>query len=181
MDEGWVLWLFLVGLALGGVVTWLLTWRLPRGEADVSEAERPAEAAWISTVIERHGGIAPRSLVEEVLDLHQVYLQRGWAPDARAMSAPSRSQGPAVGYTLMPPPGSLPGPATWRPGPPRPVDAGPEPASPGSWSPPPPVNGMRAPVPGSGVRSPSAGDGVPSSPPEAGIQPPPRSQARRPT
>ena len=37
--------------------------------------ERPAEAAWISAVIERYGGIAPPSLVEEVLDLHQAYLR----------------------------------------------------------------------------------------------------------
>lgn len=76
MIEGWVLWLLLAGLALGCVATWLLMVRLPRGEGDVSDAERPAEAAWISSVIEYHGGVAPRSLVEEVLDLHQVYLQR---------------------------------------------------------------------------------------------------------
>jgi hypothetical protein len=76
MIEGWVLWLFLAGLGSGVLATWLLVGRLPRQEGDVGEAERPAEAAWISSVIERHGGIAPASLVEEVLDLHQTYLER---------------------------------------------------------------------------------------------------------
>jgi hypothetical protein len=77
MIEGWVLWVFIVGLALGIAATAIVMWRLPRSEDDVSEAERPAEADWISSIIERHGGIAPASLVEEVLDLHQAYLREG--------------------------------------------------------------------------------------------------------
>jgi hypothetical protein len=74
MIEAWVLWVFLVGLVAGGVVTWLLMVRLPRREDDVGAAERPAEAAWIHATITRYGGVAPTSLVEEVLDLHQAYL-----------------------------------------------------------------------------------------------------------
>jgi hypothetical protein len=74
MLDGWALWLLLVGLGIGGAVTWVLLVRLPRDEADVGPEERSAEAAWIAATIERGGGVAPRSFVEEVLDLHQAYL-----------------------------------------------------------------------------------------------------------
>ena len=74
MIEGWVLWLVLVGLAIGVVVAVVALVRLPRAEDDLSSHERRTEAAWIAGTIERHGGIAPVSLVEEVLDLHQAYL-----------------------------------------------------------------------------------------------------------
>ncbi len=89
--ETWVLWLFIVGVAVGAVVALVVAVRLPREEDDVSHLERPAEAAWISSVIERHGGIAPASLVEEVLDLHQAYLRdpRLARPPVPAIGAPS--------------------------------------------------------------------------------------------
>jgi hypothetical protein len=75
MVETWVLWLFVVGVAIGIVVTLVAVVRLPRGEADVSDQERHTEATWISDIIERHGGVAPVLLVEEVLELHQAYLR----------------------------------------------------------------------------------------------------------
>ena len=83
MIEGWVLWLLLVGIAIGTGVMLVLLVRLPREEDDVGLAERPAEAAWIAGTIERHGGVAPATFVQEVLDLHQAYLQapRAGAPD----------------------------------------------------------------------------------------------------
>ena len=82
-----MLWVFIVGLAMGIVATGLVLWRLPRSEDDVGQAERPAEAEWISSIIERHGGLAPASLVEEVLDLHQAYLSEGRA--APSINPPS--------------------------------------------------------------------------------------------
>lgn len=87
MMDGWAAWLLLLGLALGAVLTWLLLVRLPRDEADVLPDERPAEAAWIADTIERHGGVAPRAFVEEVLDLHEAYL-RAARP---SLALPSRS------------------------------------------------------------------------------------------
>jgi hypothetical protein len=92
--ETWVLWLFIVGAAVGAVVALVVAVRLPREEDDVSHLERPAEAAWISSVIEHHGGIAPASLVEEVLDLHQAYLR-----DPRLARPPV----PAIGASLAEP------------------------------------------------------------------------------
>jgi hypothetical protein len=112
MVDTWVLWLFIVGVAVGAVVALVVAVRLPRQEDDVSDLERPAEAAWISSVIERHGGIAPASLVEEVLDLHQAYLRdpRLARPPVPAIGAPSaeatwHGQAPVAGYT----PAALPG------------------------------------------------------------------------
>ncbi len=115
MIEAWVLWVLLVGLAVGGVVTWLLMVRLPRAEDDVSPAERPAEAAWISAIIERYGGVAPPSLVEEVLDLHQAYLR-----DPRLARPPVARMSPDQVSLPPPPMGMLP-PAG---GPPQPLPAG---------------------------------------------------------
>ncbi len=82
MDD-WVLWLLLVGLIVGAVITWLLLVRLPREDADVDADERRSEAAWIAASIDQRGGIAPIPFVEEVLDLHSAYLH------APRLSAPA--------------------------------------------------------------------------------------------
>ena len=165
MIEAWVLWVFLVGLVAGGVVTGLLLVRLPRAEDDVGSAERPAEAAWIGAVIERGGGVAPASLVEEVLDLHQVYLRdarRAQAPmpSGSAGWAPSPWQG---GYGLPPaaPPGSPTSPYAPPPGSPGPSMG---PAGPSFGAP-----GQRPGVPGGPTLSPP-----PSGPPSPGPPPPQR-------
>jgi hypothetical protein len=119
MIEAWVLWVLLIGLAAGGVVTWLLMVRLPRAEDDVSPAERPAEAAWISAVIERYGGVAPPSLVEEVLDLHQAYLRDPrlarppmlpMSRDQASFSPPPMGMLPPAGSPPLPPPPGRPPP-----------------------------------------------------------------------
>jgi hypothetical protein len=137
MIEAWALWLFIVGLIAGGVIVWLAMVRLPRSEDDVSAAERPAEAAWISRVIERHGGVAPASLVEEVLDLHQAYLSDprqaqmpvGTAPTTGSAMPPAwTTPAPPIGWS--PPPGAAPSPTGWPP-PPGEVP------SPTTWSSPP--------------------------------------------
>ena len=74
MIDGWVLWLVGAGIAIGAIGAWLLLVRLPRDEAEVDARERQAEAAWIAATIEHHGGVAPQAFVEEVLVLHQAYL-----------------------------------------------------------------------------------------------------------
>jgi hypothetical protein len=125
MIEAWALWLFIVGLIAGGVITWLAMVRLPRSEDDVSAAERPAEAAWISRVIERHGGVAPASLVEEVLDLHQAYLADprqaqmpvAWGPGSVAPPMTAGHQGMQPYATAAPMPGGPPATGGWAPAP----------------------------------------------------------------
>lgn len=74
MNDGYMWWLVLVGLAVGVVLTWLTVARLPRHEYDVGDDEREEEATLIATTIEARGGICPAPLALEVLDLHQEYL-----------------------------------------------------------------------------------------------------------
>lgn len=80
MIEGWVLWLVIASVAIGALTTWVLVVRLPRDEDEVDAHERKAEAAWIAATIEYHGGVAPQAFVEEVLELHQAYLQSPTSP-----------------------------------------------------------------------------------------------------
>jgi hypothetical protein len=77
MNDGYTWWLVVLGIAIGVAVVWLAAVRLPRRDDDQTDAERVAEAAWISATIERDGGIAPQALVEEILDLHRGYLVSG--------------------------------------------------------------------------------------------------------
>ena len=134
MIDGWVLWLVLVGLAIGGIVAAVLLVRLPRDEADVGAAERRDEAAWISATIERHGGVAPVILVEEVLDLHQAYLR-----DPRLGREPSAPPPPLSAY---PPPQLQPPPPPVQPPPPQqpPPQQPPQPPLPPAQPPPPPTS-----------------------------------------
>ena len=77
MNDGYTWWLVILGIAIGVAVVWLTVVRLPRRDDDQSDAERQAEARWITATIERDGGIAPVALVEEILDLHRSYLASG--------------------------------------------------------------------------------------------------------
>jgi hypothetical protein len=138
MVETWLLWLFVVGLATGVVVTLVVVVRLPRDEDDVSAAERPTEAAWIGAIIERNGGVAPVLLVEEVLELHQAYLRetRPPVPSANGLGlaelpgaaaygpmGPPQYDGPSGPPQAYGPYGQS-GPPTYRPVAPPPTGAG---------------------------------------------------------
>ena len=76
MTEQYIGWALVVGLAIGGALVWFAIGRLPRSGEEISLDERSAEANWISTTIANRGGLAPRDLVEEVLELHSEYLER---------------------------------------------------------------------------------------------------------
>jgi hypothetical protein len=134
MVETWVLWLFVVGLVIGIVVTLVVVVRLPRGEVDVTDQERPTEAAWISGIIERHGGIAPVLLVEEVLDLHQAYLQEPRPPvpprdgPGAPVLTPAAGQGAWDGQGAPVGQDAWAGQGTWVGSPPYPAPPGPPPA-----------------------------------------------------
>jgi hypothetical protein len=72
--EQYLIWVLLVGVALGAAGTWFVIGRLPRRSEDISPPEMAAEAEWISQTIKRRGGVAPAPLVHEVLELHLDYL-----------------------------------------------------------------------------------------------------------
>jgi hypothetical protein len=118
MIDGSMLWLLLVGVAVGVAVTAVLLVRLPRTDDDVSREERHSEAAWITRIIESNGGVAPVSLVEEVLDLHSAYLRASrLPPGTRLPSAPR----PPVSAIVPPPPPGYAGPNQSLPLPPAPA------------------------------------------------------------
>lgn len=123
MIEGWVLWLLLVGLAIGATVTAVALVRLPRQTDDIGMAERRAEAAWIAGTIERHGGIAPPSLVEEVLDLHEAYLQAPRVSVSQDAGPPPLAPPPAPPLTPPPPGAGVPPPPPNYPTAPPPPQA----------------------------------------------------------
>ncbi|MEX1295689.1 MAG: hypothetical protein AB1Z67_05920 [Candidatus Limnocylindrales bacterium] len=147
MIDGWALWLLLVGLALGAGGATLLFLRLPREEDDLGEAERRSEAAWISATIERHGGTAPETLTEEVLDLHRAYLAIPRPPAPAGASAP-----PLPPLAPSTPPGS-PGPR-----PPQGPPPGPPPGA-VPMTPPPPPGFSPAPPPARPPQGPPAANG----------------------
>jgi hypothetical protein len=75
MTDPFAWWLLILGIGIGIGLLWLVIGRIPREQDDVSAEERAAEAAWISGVIGRYGGVAPEPLVEEILELHDQYLK----------------------------------------------------------------------------------------------------------
>ncbi len=77
MTEQYIGWALVVGLVIGGALVWFAVGRLPRSGEEVPDAERQAEAEWISRTITKRGGIAPGDPVEEILGLHGDYLERG--------------------------------------------------------------------------------------------------------
>ena len=79
-EYGW--WLFVVGLALGAGLVWILRVSFRRQDDDQIDVERQAEAGWIAETIEGAGGIAPVELVEQILDLHREYLAGPPLPEA---------------------------------------------------------------------------------------------------
>jgi len=99
MTESYIGWALVVGIAVGAAVVWFLLGRLPRRSDDVGPEERAEEARWISGVVESRGGIAPVALVDEVLELHVVYLD-GPPLDVRPAPqfppAPEFAQAPEV-------------------------------------------------------------------------------------
>jgi hypothetical protein len=138
MIDGWALWLLLVGLAIGAAGTGVMLVRLPRADDDIGQAERRSEAGWIADTIQGHGGVAPVSLVEEVLDLHGAYLASprvvvpagASVPPVPPLPVGSARSAPPASYVPVPPPGYVPPPSYGSPPGPGGPPATPPPAPP---------------------------------------------------
>lgn len=65
-------WLLIVGVVVGGAVTWLVMADSNRRDQDIDERELPAEAAWIARYVGQ-----PRvdaEVATQVLQAHRTYL-----------------------------------------------------------------------------------------------------------
>ena len=65
-------WLLLVGIVLGGALTWLVIADSNRRDQEIGDEELEAEASWIARSMGGPGGDA--DLVESVLRAHRRYL-----------------------------------------------------------------------------------------------------------
>jgi hypothetical protein len=67
-------WLLIVGLVFGAGLVWLVLADSQRRESEISQAELPAEAAWIAETLEDSGENVDAATAERVLRLHRTYL-----------------------------------------------------------------------------------------------------------
>jgi hypothetical protein len=74
-------WLLIVGLVVGGAIVALLTMDTSRGDEDLPEDERAAEATFIATQLAGEGRAVDDETVAAVLRAHRAYLRLP-APDA---------------------------------------------------------------------------------------------------
>jgi hypothetical protein len=74
-------WLLIVGLVIGAGLVWLILADSQRRESEISQAELPAEAAWIAETLEETGEDVNAETAERVLRLHRAYLA-SLPPDA---------------------------------------------------------------------------------------------------
>jgi hypothetical protein len=67
-------WLLIVGLVFGAGLVWLILADSQRRESEISQAELPAEAAWIAATLEETDDAVDADTAERVLRLHRAYL-----------------------------------------------------------------------------------------------------------
>ncbi len=67
-------WLLIVGLVVGAGLVWYVVTDARRRESDIELAERPREAAWLASVMEREGQPVHPGRIERILALHRIYL-----------------------------------------------------------------------------------------------------------
>jgi hypothetical protein len=67
-------WLLLLGLVVGGGLTWLVLAETRRREQDLEESELAEEAAWLEARMVEEGTPLPVETIERVVQLHRAYL-----------------------------------------------------------------------------------------------------------
>ena len=67
-------WLLLLGLVVGGGLTWLVLADTRRREQDLEDDELPDEAAWIEARMADEGDALPAETIQRVVQLHRAYL-----------------------------------------------------------------------------------------------------------
>jgi len=81
-------WLLLVGLVVGGGLTWLVIGELRRSDADVGATERSLEAGWIADQLADTDDAVTDDQAAAVLRLHRRYLAISLPPDGDVDDGP---------------------------------------------------------------------------------------------
>ena len=103
-------WLLLLGLAVGGGLTWLVMAETRRREQDLEEEDLVDEAVWLEERLAEEGREVSPDTIERVVQLHREYLavvppaeaDDAWRPDEVALTSEdawrtARWEGPAAG------------------------------------------------------------------------------------
>lgn len=88
-------WLLIVGLVVGAGLVWLVVMDSRRREAEIDDVERPAEAAWLSSVLRDDGFDVSPEAADRLLILHRAYLEA--PPPDGAMDRPVIEDDPRLG------------------------------------------------------------------------------------
>ena len=67
-------WLLLLGLVVGGGLTWLVLAETRRREQDLEEEDLADEAVWLEARLAEEGRPPPADTIERVVQLHREYL-----------------------------------------------------------------------------------------------------------
>jgi hypothetical protein len=110
-------WLLLLGLVVGGGLTWLVVAETRRREQDLEDDELPEEAEWLEARLAEEGRPVPLDTIERVVQLHREYLAivppsdgvDEWRPDEYAATSgeawrTAGWEGPAAGSPEGEPP-----------------------------------------------------------------------------
>lgn len=129
-------WLLLLGLVVGGGLTWLVLAETRRREQDLEEAELAEEAAWLEARMAEEGTPLPADTLERVVQLHRAYLaiappneapdedlasDDGWLTDtlaedvAQPVTKPGEAASPSPRHSSREDPDHAPAETSWRP------------------------------------------------------------------
>ena len=110
-------WLLLLGLVVGGGLTWLVLAETRRREQDLEEADLADESVWLEERLAEEGRPLSPDTIERVVQLHREYLSvvppsegvDEWLPDAPAGASEDAWrtagwEGPAAGTPEGEPP-----------------------------------------------------------------------------
>ena len=133
-------WLLLLGLAVGGGLTWLVMAETRRREQDLEEEDLVDEAVWLEERLAEEGREVSPDTIERVVQLHREYLavvppvevtDDAWRPADEALTSEEawRTAGweePAAGSPDGEPPPGLAAPELAAPDEPAPEVAAPD-------------------------------------------------------
>ena len=121
-------WLLLLGLVVGGGLTWLVLSETRRREQDLEERDLADEAVWLEERLAEEGRPLSPDTIERVVQLHREYLAvvppsdgaDEWPPDEDVATSQERWQtvgweGPAEAPGGDPPPPERPAPERTAP------------------------------------------------------------------